>query len=127
SPPQSLLFRVVGSVPLRRFGGRRARTLALRPALDITLPVSLGHGQGTRWNVLTNHCTRTGVGTVAHGHRRDDRVVTTDAHVIADGASGLVDPVVVDEHRGATDVAAFADVGVSDVGQMRDLGVGADV
>ena len=68
-----------------------------------------------------------GVGAVADRHRRDQAVVAAHADVVADRGAVLVRPVVVDDDRARADVAALADRGVADVGQVRHLGAVADL
>src|SRR5665647_899126 len=78
-------------------------------------------------DILTDDGPGTGVGPVAHGHRRDEHVVGAGAAVAADRAARLVDPVVVDEDARRSDVGVLTDRGVPDIGQVRHLGPGADL
>ena len=54
-------------------------------------------------------------------------VSTLPLHAGADRRAVLVDAVVVGGDRGGAEVRALADVGVADVGEVRDLGARADV
>src|SRR6201996_762299 len=105
--------------------GRGARALALHPAFDIALRTRR-YRQRTRRDVVAHHRARARVGPVADGHRSHEHGVGPGAHVGADRGAGLGRSVVVDEHAGGADVALFADVGVSHVGQVRHLGARAD-
>src|SRR5690606_28104384 len=77
-------------------------------------------------NIILDHCTRTGIGAITHGHRSDEHGVGTGAHMGADGGVVLVHTVIVDEHGGGPDVGVLTDGGIADVGQVGDLGATAD-
>src|SRR5262249_62324362 len=77
--------------------------------------------------VAPDHRAGTGVRAVAAPTRGHEHVVRAGARVRADHRAVLGHPVVVDEHAGRADVGVLADGRVAHIGQMRDLGAGADV
>ena len=84
------------------------------------------HRQRAGRHIFAHHGARAGVGAVADRHRRDEHRVGSGPDVGADRGPALVLSVVVDEHARRADVAVLADVGVTDVGQVRHLRACAD-
>ena len=80
-----------------------------------------GRRRARRRHVLANHRAGRRIGVVAHRHRRHERRVDTHLHARADCGPVLAVAVVVGRDRAGAQVRALADVGVADVGEMRDL------
>ena len=78
-------------------------------------------------HVVGDHRACARVRAVAETDRRDEHRVDADERAGADRGAVLVLAVVVGGDRSGADVGPLADVGVADVGQVRDLRAGADV
>src|SRR5690606_31878214 len=102
------------------------RTLALGPVLQDPLGAT-GDRQCAVGHVVTHRGSATGHRVVADPDRGDEGVVGAGLGVVADRGPVLVGAVVVGEDRAGPDVGLLADLGVSDVGQVRDLGAVPDL
>ena len=80
-----------------------------------------------RGHVVGDHRACARVRAVAETDRRDEHRVDADECAGADRRAVLVLAVVVGGDRSGADVGPLADVGIADVGQVRDLRAGADV
>src|SRR4051794_5035372 len=100
--------------------------LAVGVALDVPLLV-LAHRERALGHVALDHCTGASVGAVADFYRCDQHRVNADPDVAADRSPVLAETVVVGGDRAGAEVAAGADLGVADVGEMRDLGALPDL
>ena len=81
--------------------------------------VVLAHGQRPLGHVVLDHRAGASVGGVADFYRRDQHRVNADADVVADHRPVLAETVVVGGDRAGAEVAAGADLGVADVGEVR--------
>src|SRR5947209_5551530 len=104
------------------FGGAPAAGVAG----DVGLALA-GDAQRLGGDVLGDHRARAGVGVVADGNRGHEGHVHAGVHARADLGAVLGGAVVVGGDGAGPQVGVGADVGVAHVGQMRDLGPGADV
>ena len=94
-------------------------------ALDVPLVV-VAHRKCPFGNVALHHCTGASVGPVPDLYRGDQHRVNADADLVADHRPVLAETVVVGGHRPGAEIAAGADVGIADVGEVRDLRALAD-
>ena len=62
------------------------------------------------------------VGAVAHRDRGDQRTVRADEGARADPSAVFAEAVIVHENRPGADIAAAANVGVAEIGQVIGLG-----
>ena len=99
---------------------RLVPALTVGVALDVRLALA-GDPERAGRHVLRDRRVRRREGVVAERHRRDERRVDARVHAIADRRAVLVDAVVVGGDRRGAEVRVLADVGVADVGEVRDL------
>src|SRR4051794_4775260 len=100
------------------------RTLALLSgvSLDVSL-ARAGDAEGRLGHVLGDHRAGRGVGVVAQLDGRHEGGVHARLDALAQPRAGLAlrPGVVVRRNGGGAEVGLLADVGVPDVGEMRDL------
>src|SRR6478752_7180126 len=108
-----------GPSPGGDFRRARPRSILLDPPLDVALRGD-AQCQGSGGHVLTDDCAGTGLGTVSDPNGRDEDVVRTGVHLVADLGAVLGEVVVVRRDD------ARADVRVADVREVRDLAPLAD-
>ena len=97
----------------------------LRPFLRVSLDVSLlgpFDPQRPGRDILGDHRAGPSVCVIADVYRGDEHRVRTDSRTFPDLRPVLAKAVVVDGDRSGSDVGPGADLGVADVGQVRDLG-----
>src|SRR4051794_1814038 len=99
--------------------------LAVGVAIDVPLLV-LAHRERAIGHVALDHCTGASVGAVTDFYRCDQHRVNADADIAADRSAVLAETVVVGGDRAGAEVAAGADLGIADVGEVRHLGALAD-
>ncbi|MPM51431.1 hypothetical protein SDC9_98180 [bioreactor metagenome] len=85
-----------------------------------------GDGQAVVGYIVRNGGACGYVGAAAHPNRRDEVCVAAHEGPVAHHGAELGRAVVIDRHRAAAQIHVFADVRVSHIGQMRDLGAVAD-
>src|SRR3954469_11031843 len=100
--------------------------LAVGVALDVGL-ARAGDPEGAVGDVLVDDGAGAGVGAVADGDGGDEGDVDAGLHAGADGRAVLTAAVVVGGDGRRAEVRAGPDVGVADVGEVRDLRALADV
>src|SRR3954471_522717 len=106
-------------------GWRSSRLPAFRIVRDVLLP-GAGDAERVGRDVVGDHATRSGVCAIADFDRRDERGVHAGLDIGPDLSAVLFAPVVVGGDVARADVRVLADVGVTDVGEMRDLRPAAD-
>src|SRR4051794_8750563 len=106
-------------------GWRSSRLPALRIIRDVRL-AGAGDPERVGRNVLGYDATRRRPGAIADLHGGDERRVDRGLDLGPDRGAVLALAVVVGGDVAGADVRVLADVGVADVGQVRDLRAAAD-
>ena len=96
------------------------------PVLLVLLP-GPGDGEGHGRDVVGDGGACGDVRTVPDRDGRDEVRVAADEGVIPDGGAVFFRAVIVDRHGAAAEVAVPADIAVTDVGEVRDLGAVGNV
>src|SRR3954447_23629297 len=103
------------------YGGRRSSRLpAFRIVRDVLLP-GAGDAERVRRDVLGDHATRSRVRAIADFDRGHERRVDAGLDIGPDPGPMLLAAVVVGRDVAGADVGVLSDIGVTDVGQVRDL------
>lgn len=89
--------------------------------------MSTGDGQGVFRNLLGNGAAGTDVGVGLYGYRSNQIGVAADKGIVADDGAMLFLAVVVDSDAATAHINTAADITVTDIRQMRQLGACADV
>ncbi len=78
-------------------------------------------------NILRHDAAGGNQRAIADRNRCDQRGIRADEGIRADTGDMLVHAIVIAGDRTGTDIGLLADEGITDIGEMVDLGAGADL